>query len=75
MPAIFSVGAFNSKTSISKFIFDCKVFFDDMLETYKIWYERAALRIKVHNNELEQIKGELLKTVEQIINEVTAEKN
>ena len=56
-------------------VFECKAFFVQMLETYKNWSERAAVRIKVHNDDLEPIKREVLITVEQIIGKVMAEKD
>ena len=44
-------------------VFESKAFFVQMLETYKYWYDRAAVRIKVHNDELEPIEREVLMTV------------
>ena len=46
-----------------------------MLETYKYWYDRAAVRIKVHNDELEPIEREVLMSVQQIIDKAMAAKD
>ena len=46
-----------------------------MLETFKYWYDKAAVRIKVHNDELEPIQQEVLITVQQVIDKVIAEKD
>jgi len=75
MPAIFSVGTFTSQTSSKALVFESKAFFVQMLETYKYWYDRAAVRIKVHNDELEPIEREVLMTVQQIIDKAMAEKD
>ena len=53
-------------------VFESKAFFVQMLETYKNWSDRAAIRIKIHNDELEPIEREVLTTVQQIIDKVMA---
>jgi hypothetical protein len=38
-----------------------------MLETIKNWVDKASVRIKVHNDELEPIQREVPMTVQQMI--------
>ena len=46
-----------------------------MLETFKYWYDKAAVRIKVHNDELEPIVRDVLMTVQEIIDKAMAAKD
>jgi hypothetical protein len=63
LPAIFSVASFDSQTSSEALIFESKPFFVKMLETVKNWSKQASERIRVHNEDLELIKQEVLMTV------------
>ena len=48
-------------------VFESKAFFVQMLETIKNLVDKASVRIKVHNDELEPIQREVLMTVQQMI--------
>ena len=48
-------------------VFESKAFFVQMLETIKNWVDKASVRIKVHNDELEPIQREVPMTVQQMI--------
>ena len=67
MPAIFSVGSFDTVTCTEELVFKSTAFFVKLLDTIKIWSEKAAVKIKAHNEELEPIEHEVLMTVQQMI--------
>ena len=65
MPPIFSVGTF--KASSTGLVFESKEFFISILETIKIWSDKASVKIRDHNAELELIQEDVLITVKQMI--------
>ena len=46
-----------------------------MLDTIKTWSDRASVRIRVHNAELEPIQKEVLMTVQQMIERAIADRD
>lgn len=72
MPGVFSIGAFKTQDASLTLTVELKTFFANLLDTMRNWVEKAHPQIIDHNKKTDDIKKEVLMSMQEQIQQGVA---